>query len=64
MELLDLWVVQKEKKARWLGRSEAWRLKANTLKWGRRGGVVEARDGTLFSFEPPTVPVSGGERVE
>jgi len=24
--------------------------------------VVEARDGTLSSFEPPTVPVGGGER--
>jgi hypothetical protein len=28
----------------------------------RSGGVVEARDGTLSSFEPPTVPVGGGER--
>ena len=46
---------------KWPGRSEAWQLEADTLKLRRRGGVVEARDGRLFSFEPPTVPVGGGE---
>jgi hypothetical protein len=56
MELLDLWVAQEKEKAEWPGWSEAWQRKADTLM-RRRGGVVEARDGTLFSFEPPTVPV-------
>jgi hypothetical protein len=27
---------------------------------GGCGGVVEARDGTLFCSEPPSVPVDGG----
>jgi hypothetical protein len=58
MELLDLWVVREREDAEWPGRSEAWQRKADTLNMRRRGGVVEARDGTLFSSEPPTVPVS------